>query len=185
MRTVIIGQGPNQRCWEKALAEGYRLQSLSRDPYVFAEAFCARLAITGAIGKRLAALAGCDLKRREELRFYATHERRNLNARWNGKDGKGDKFDREEGKIRAAEILAEGFDRHVLLGAAVAEAFGFRSVPFLEEKLRHNDALNKPQWFLIFPHPSGISTWWNEEFNAFRARKRLKEFLGVDQLIEE
>lgn len=189
---VFVGQGPNQTVWKDAVARGAfslnldsplpkkfqqskgRVEAIER----YASNFCSRLAITGSIGRRLAKLAGYNVKAREELRFYAKHARRNLNAKWNGKSGKGDVFDREEGGREAERILNEGFDRHVLLGREVATCFGLGAVPWLEEKLVHNDQLNKPQRFLVFPHPSGLSTWWNEPFNEFRARKRLREFLA-------
>lgn len=177
MKIVFVGQGPNQACWKRALATGMRLQSLKRDPHQFAEHACARLAITGAIGLKLAALAGYDTAQREELRFYSKHERRNLNARWNGKLGKGDVFNRAEAEVAAKKLVEDpalSDARFVLLGREVARAFGMDS----NQPLTIIEPWNTKQAFLLFPHPSGISTWWNNPDNAERARVALRSFLG-------
>lgn len=69
------------------------------------------------------------------------------------------------------------FDRIVLLGAEVAGCFGFKGEPL---ELRVDMDLRKT--YLLFPHPSGINLWWNEEFNVFRAKRRLREFLEAEKL---
>jgi hypothetical protein len=125
------------------------------------------------MGELLARLAGM-----ERLEFYAAVWRFNLNARWNGKAGKGDKFDREEGKRKAAELLAMPFPDYVLLGGEVSRAFGH---PHFEplNMIGWYDDQNRYRRILQFPHPSGINPFWNEPFNVHRAGRRLREFLGL------
>lgn len=173
-KVVFVGQGPNRTAWEHGLSFGEQIGSAC--PAAVAMSYCAKVAITGSIGKRLADLGGWKLS----LAFNG-YQRRNLNARWNGKSGKGDVFARDEGARTAAEMLArEDFTHYVLLGKEVAGCFGVRA-EFLEERKSRNDAKGFWRYFLVFPHPSGISTWWNDDFNRFRARKRLREFLNIQQ----
>lgn len=174
-KIVFVGQGPNQTAWNHGIKTARRLNPAREDAncHVWAVRYCARVAITGAIGKKIAALAGFDVANREELRFYARYARRNLNTCWYGKAGKGDYFDREEALATAKLLAADpAWTHYVLLGKEVARAFGV-SADFLE--VRFDKTVGKN--FLVFPHPSGLSTWWNDEFNAFRAKKRLRQFL--------
>lgn len=181
MNLVVVGQGPNRTAWEHGLEvgrnrallrDGERTQENEIEAELFAENYCARVAITGSVGRKLAELAGFDLRKREELRFFASVARRNLNRRFNGKNGKGDAFDRAEALESARRILLEPFHRVVLLGEEVARAFGFKFSALEIRKLP-----NDPRRFLCFPHPSGINLWWNDDFNRFRAEKRLREFV--------
>ncbi len=173
-KIVFVGQGPNRASWERAIALGRRIQSLKRTPEEFAIDHARRIALTGSVGAKLAKILGMDLPD-----FVRAYERRNLNTRFNGKNGKGDAFDRIEGKKRAEDIIGEGFDRHILLGAEVARCFGFKNalVRWCEVEVARSYPTNRPVSFLIFPHPSGVSTWWNEKFNRYRAEKALREFL--------
>lgn len=184
MKVVFVGQGPNRACWQQGLAAGARYALLKHnfaedDPRVkveaiaFAERYSARVALTGSVGKKLAALGGwkCNLT-------FGGYARRNLNARWNGKDGNGDRFERVEAEIVASRMLHDGFTHFVLLGSNVAKAFGMgRNEPLSEIK-----NLPGSQLFFLLPHPSGINQWWNDDFNRFRARKRLREFLNITNL---
>jgi hypothetical protein len=164
----VVGQGPNRIAWEHGIRAGWQIGCVDVDQAKkFSEKYCARVAITGRIGEKLAALAGA-----ERLQFYRDVARRNLNARWNGKEGKGDKFDREEAKAAVARINAEPFKFYVLLGAEVQRAFGFAGEPL---SVRFDKETEKN--YLLFPHPSGINAWWNEPFNVHRAKARLREFL--------
>jgi len=171
-KVIFVGQGPNATVWEKALGISERAGYSPPEP--FAERYCAKLAITGAIGKKLGDLGGWKLSL-----WFNGYARRNLNARFNGKSGKGDAFSREEGARNAAEMLArEEFTHYVLLWKEVAGCFGVRA-EFLEERKSRNDEKCCWRYFLVFPHPSGISTWWNDDFNRFREKKRLREFLAI------
>jgi hypothetical protein len=166
---VFVGQGPNREAWEHGLETGARLRPADRES--FAEDYCRRVAITGSVGLRLAQILDLPIER-----FRSSFARRNLNARWNGKKGKGDEFDRAEAKAAAELVDAEGFNRFVLLGEEVSRAFGFK-FSALEIRTRPHD----PRRYLCFPHPSGINQWWNDSFNRFRAAKRLREFIDPCQ----
>lgn len=191
MRIVFVGQGPNQTAWNHGATAG--LKFIAADPQTvvkypdgaarinavnrWAENYCRRVAITGAIGRKLATLAGYNVAARGDLLFYRGIDRRNLNARWNGKLGKGDVFDRAEAEVAAKKLLEDPAltdARFVLLGREVARAFGMDS----NQPLTIVEPWNTKQAFLIFPHPSGISTWWNNPDNAERARVALRSFLN-------
>lgn len=181
-KLVFVGQGPNQTAWMHGYDIGVKY--LREYPEIsgqvtpegeteicnrYAENYCRRVAITGRIGLFLANLLDVD-----RLAFFQIGHRRNLNARFNGKKGKGDVFDRAEAKAKAAAVNAEPFLWHVLLGAEVQNAFGYRGET-LEVRFDKNTGKN----YLLFPHPSGINVWWNEPFNVHRAKKRLKEFVEL------
>lgn len=185
---VFVGQGPNQTAWLHGLAAGRHLHALKHGEghgateaaaIDFAEDYCARVAVTGAVGTRLAALLGLP----DVGRFRHSFHRRNLNPRWNGKHGRGDRFDHAEGLVLAG-ILADmtEFTHFVLLGAAVAECFGFvvgaRGWPWCGVA-HHRIPQHAKKQFLIFPHPSGLNHWWNDPENQFRARKALNDFVNL------
>ena|GEM_PF-4543914 len=174
INVAVVGQGPNQTAWKHGLALGVHYRSKYPGPYTdrvdvegIAERYCARVAITGRVGETLAELAWMH-----RLEFYRSVGRFNLNARWNGKCGKADVFNREEAALKAARLVAESFTYYVLLGHEVARAFGVRG-DILETKFDPVHSKN----YLLFPHPSGINLFWNEPFNVHRAGKRLREFL--------
>jgi hypothetical protein len=163
-KVTFIGQGPNRTCWNENLKLG---GVLGVEATRYAEQRCARLACTGKLGERVAALIGCD----NLFRFH----RLNLNARWIGRNGKGDQFDFEEGAKRARDFLLRGYaGRVVLLGKSVARCFGLR-VNFLEPV----EMAGKR--FIVLPHPSGINLWWNSKTNVSRARRALRRFLDSDR----
>lgn len=189
---VFVGQGPNRTAWETGLAWGKQvaaeetapsgavdLAEFERIVLGRAERYCARLSLTGAVGQKIADLLGLQLHD-----FFVGFERRNLNLRWNGKSGKGDVFDREEARLRGLDVLKEGFDRIVCVGAEVGAAFGIGKLEPLGERGRYipveedgKPAGERYVSYFLLPHPSGIVQWWNDDFNRFRAKKRLREFL--------
>lgn len=179
---VFVGQGPNRSAWEHGLLVGRRFAALrlglpEADPKVelpalgWAESYCRRVSLTGAAGRKLAGV--CELPLGDFLAFYA---RRNLNARFNGKAGKGDAFRRDEGEAAAGALNAAGFRRFVLLGAHVARCFGFRY-----EQLRVHQLAGCPRTYLVFPHPSGVNAFWNDPQNRRSARAVLRGFLELDE----
>lgn len=194
-KIVFVGQGPNRTAWESGMEWGKRepvdhkafveLEEFERLVVGRAERYCARLALTGAVGKKISELIGLSA-----FDFMRTYDRRNLNRRWNGKSGKGDVFDKAEARLRALDVLHEGFDRIVCVGAEVAAAFreaGMGKIEALGEKGVYIPVIKdgKPAGeryvtFFLLPHPSGIVQWWNDDFNRFRAKKRLREFLQLD-----
>lgn len=106
----------------------------------------------GRSGARFAKLCGLDL-----ADFLDLFDRINLLADFPGRAGdKGDLFPMPRG-ARAAELLAGLAGRLVILvGMAVAAAFGVTPEPVL----RWRRARPLPA-FAIAPHPSGVSHWWN------------------------
>lgn len=173
----FVGQGPNRRCWERGLLFGRDYSAQTKTPTTaeaIAESYAARVAITGAVGRALAKLAGV-----EPLRFFACVRRENLNRRWNGKEGRGDVFLRDEARIRAAALLADPSIRQfVLLGDGVARAFNYRLDVRTDPDVRLDRLSGRT--FLVLPHPSGINLWWNDEFHVLRARRALRAFLNLE-----
>lgn len=167
MKVAFVGQGPNRACWEDGLRRAGRHGHFGMSAEAFAERYCARLAITGRVGRQLSLYAGMN-----PLAFYSRHHRFNLNARWSGKTGKGDVFDMEEAKATALRLLIEcPAERWVLLGHGVAWAFGIAGA-FLDQ------AESAGRRFLVFPHPSGINAWWNDGHNRWRAGLALEKFIA-------
>jgi uracil-DNA glycosylase len=128
-------------------------------------------AFTSASGARLAKLAGVGTTGADLQEHFETI---NLNSRYGGKagSGKGDKFDLAAAKQEAATImlqLAESEKSRVvlLMGRGVAKAFGADKHPYLEPWIwSHNT-------WVVFPHPSGVNRWWNEEWNVRAAQNML------------
>lgn len=97
----------------------------------------------------------------------------NLLRRWPGPQGKGSRFPVEEGR-QAAQGMLQDLERReddpthlILCGRRVAAAFGIRSA-FFEW---HFYLAERP--VVVVPHPSGVSTWYNDRGN----RKKALEFL--------
>ena len=166
---VFVGQGPNRSCWTRAIELGRRLRP--NDPESFAIEVARRLSLTGRCGRTLAGLCDVDLQE-----FRSCYARRNLNTRWNGKSGRGDRFDAAEGTIEARRVNAEGFRRFVLLGSNVSRCFGFDHEP-----MRVLAWPSFPQSYLLFPHPSGVNAFWNSAANPRAARAVLRGFLELDE----
>lgn len=80
-------------------------------------------------------------------------------------------------------MLVGGSTHFVLLGESVARCFKLKPEPLavVADYIDNPDGSgdNWRKQFFFLPHPSGINTWWNEDFNRFRARKRLREFLEL------
>lgn len=113
--------------------------------------------LSGPSGRRLAAL--CELSLDD---FLACFQRVNLMNRFPGKAGKGDAF-RIDRARRAALRLSQSFGgrKVVLLGNHVARAFEVLPIS--------PPGAFMPMWgglVTIFPHPSGISRWWNDPKNV-------------------
>src|SRR6516165_2656003 len=105
---AVVGQGPNEAGWKTALRYGRK----------YAERCCADSAVIGECAF-LAKLIDLD-----PWQLLAAIDRYNLNLRWSGKAGKGDRFDAVAGRRRAASIALMPFTHLVLLGKAVAKCFG-------------------------------------------------------------
>lgn len=138
--------------------------------------------LDGPCGRRLARLAG--LSGYDEL--TAVFAVANLLPEFPGKDGKGDRWPIVEARSRAAAMLPTllEFDRVLLLGRHVAEAFGVpaRRKDFLEWFVLDAEprAGEDVTWAAVFPHPSGVSHWWNDPGNLAAAEGFLRRL--VDEL---
>lgn len=131
----------------------------------------------GQSGARLARLAGVG-ESGDDL--PAHFDLLNLNTNYQGKTklGKGDAFDMEEAKIKAKKIkwrLENEIDEAFvfLMGRKVEKAFGWKDLNYLDTNIWLG------HYIILFPHPSGINTWWNTDENVAAARAMLRWALRV------
>lgn len=120
----------------------------------------------GRCGKFLAALAEVDSFEDVRARVWI----RNVLDEWPGKSGKGDAFPMELAARRARRMRIPVGARVLFCGRLAAKAFGFEApfltwLPFGEGRAA------------IFPHPSGINTWWNDPARRESAGRFLRKFL--------
>jgi uracil-DNA glycosylase len=100
----------------------------------------------------------------------------NLNAKYPGKNKKGDQFDKVEGVETAeklkAELLKFSPSLILLMGRKVEKCWGFK---------RPNPYLQWIEWehhrVAIFPHPSGVNMWYNDPLNRTKATLFLRRCL--------
>jgi hypothetical protein len=163
--TAIFGQGPNETGWRRWVRR-------FNGNVWRAEAEAARVAITGECGELLAGLLD-----EHPLKFYGSHYRFNLNARWNGKSYGTDAFDKIEAYWTSQRILAEHpeIERVVCLGRNVGMVMGFGARDPMLTVMFTSDS--KCRSYLLFPHPSGRNHFWNDPLNRRNAARRLKKFL--------
>lgn len=123
--------------------------------------------LSGRTGARLAGFLG--LNDPAQLRGVARLQ--NVLERFPGKAGKGDAFPSRPARSAAVAILPqlEGASV-VVLGLGVARALGLRA-RLLQSERAHGAT------FLVFPHPSGVSTWWNCPERAALAVESLRAFV--------
>lgn len=94
------------------------------------------------------------------------------------------KWSAKEASRRAGELVREGRDVYVLLGAKVARAFGATTFePFTSRtlnvwgpKAKVVDPPSSSQTVIFLPHPSGRCTLWNVAGAFDRARDLLVKF---------
>jgi len=115
--------------------------------------------------------------------YISGTERTNLFRRFPGKAGpKGDKFNARLGRRRAEKVLPRCRGRLlVLIGWGVAAAFGARKgiSPFVIYHPRGGGAApdRHPRHFVVIPHPSGVSHFYNDQKNRRRAGACLRAVL--------
>lgn len=112
----------------------------------------------------------CRVFGTDRERMNAAFRFANLLEIFPGKNGKGDFFPMEKAK-RSARLMMSRRGDLVLAGKLVAAAFG---VPISGRRYF--------EWFqisgrraVIFPHPSGINTWWNSGANRRRAKNFFRD----------
>jgi len=104
-------------------------------------------------GRRLLRLSGLQPEQ-----FKRTFEMMNLLDCWPGAAKTGDLFPMPEARLFAERMLPSLAGRRViLLGPAVAEAFRVRA-----PLLRWLPGGRLASAWAIFPHPSGVSRYWND-----------------------
>ena len=117
--------------------------------------------------RRLADLAGLS-----QAQMEAVFDRRNLLRDWPGSMGeKGDAFPIDRARA-VAETERLGWPPNaevILLGRSVARAFGLGHVGLLSSIKENAHRVT------VFPHPSGISCWWNYPGNREAARAVLRQ----------
>jgi uracil-DNA glycosylase len=133
------------------------------------------LPFAGQSGARLARLAGVGVSGDD---LPENFDLVNLLDKWPGKKGKGDDFNMEEARLKAKSIeeqlkAEEGHRFILLMGRKVERAFGWAGLNYLDANLWHTN------WVILFPHPSGVNTWWNEVQNRDDARKCLRWVLNA------
>lgn len=91
-------------------------------------------------------------------------------------DGRGDMFHVKRAEDRAKEIIQNSPSGRIIVacGRQVWAAFGCDlSIPWFGRMVRANPR-GEPVELRLFPHPSGVSHFWNEPENVQRARDALK-----------
>lgn len=95
--------------------------------------------------------------------------------------GQGDVFPYDLARARAISLAVhDRFKKIVLLGLSVARAYlgahGIKCTVELFTRVRITPTCEA----IVFPHPSGVSHFWNDPKCRARARKAWKEFDGDD-----
>lgn len=128
-------------------------------------------------GRRLAKLSG-------RRRFFDEFGFVNLIEKFPGKGDpnhpKGDRWPRAEGRESAETMKISGqLDGKivVMLGENVADAFGYGGLPWFTKVVIENEVGERARTFVVFPHPSGVSTWWNDGENVRRAKRFLRRLI--------
>lgn len=123
----------------------------------------------GSSGRRLRALAGVDNLEEHFVLWNMFEDPADTRTE------KGDGFDMTLARIIAKDMIR---DIHrinapvvLLMGRNVEQAFGFRRGEWLKAR-RWKGLL-----FIVFPHPSGINTFWNDRRNKEAAGRLLKQIV--------
>jgi len=155
VKLMLIGQGLNREA-------GKRMRELKPE---LRAGYARRISLTGAVGRRMAQLAGISF-----FSYLRHTDRRNLLDRCPGK-----RFPCAEAFRRAESMREELCGRRVIfMGRMVATAFGCAQCGLL--KWYSGPDLCLPmEAFAILPHPSGLNRWWNRGRHTSMARKFLRE----------
>lgn len=136
---------------------------------------------SGPSGKRLCQLAGVETL--DELQQHFRLDNLITEQMAKHHSGKGDIWDARVAAIRAKEILrdARPDDVLILCGKNVWKAFGgWWAAAYFNSSTFYNGA-GLPLKGYLFPHPSGVSHYWNNELNVARAGRFLKRWVTRDE----
>jgi hypothetical protein len=161
-------------------------------------------ALVGLSAARLARLAGmpeeelwkrCDRRNIFNI-FPGTKPKSQLQTKaYRLHESVGDRFDMDQARKLAAAIDITKYHLVVLLGLNVAKAFRLQNVALFKEYYI-DDALNiqsvtESKTFvsgtriLIYPHPSGVSHYWNKRSNRYKAMTELRLKMVQTGIIKE
>lgn len=130
------------------------------------------MAIMAGVG-----LSGDDL--------WPTFNLTNLMKMWPGKKSdKGDDFDMGEAR-EAVEVILMGLERRppsyvLLMGRKVQQAFRLKELKYLERYAINRFPLDRHR-VIVFPHPSGLNQWYNDQDNVKRASQILRRVVEVSE----
>lgn len=134
--------------------------------------------VGGSTGRRLAGLLEMT-----DLEFAVAFERVNVLDEFPGRSAGGDAFPPAKARRGARALMPRLKNKiAILLGRGVATAFGFGNFPFLSEihaVHRLSEDRYCPVRYVIFPHPSGRSRWWNDSERAWAAGDFLRALISV------
>ena len=144
-------------------------------------------ALNGLAERRLARLAGVSVEtlwehfdRRNLLgQFPGRKARTGVHARGNyARHGStGDCFPLEDARRAAQSFSCDEFVLIVLLGLNVARAFDFpQPALFAQRQVCVN---GRTQTWLVLPHPSGVSHFWNRPENVCVAASHMRASMGM------
>jgi uracil-DNA glycosylase len=125
-----------------------------------------RFPLVGPSGDRLSRILGRPIGEAADVA--------NLLGWWPGGEGKDDEFPLAAATVAASHLLASDLQhrRLVLLGLQVARAFGVGCLAYFE--------WHRLGWHVVaaYPHPSGVSRWWNDPSHRRAAREWLRDALS-------
>jgi uracil-DNA glycosylase len=117
-------------------------------------------ALGGRSGDKLRAILGCSV-----AEFRERFDCMNVLPYYPGKAGKGDMFPLRQAKVAAGCVVHAS--KHVVLLGLAAKAYGL-------ERAFDTRQLGPATWAVAYPHPSGVSRWWNDQANTIFATNFLR-----------
>ncbi len=148
MKPIIVGEGPSP-----SFVGHPKLRPLFGNP-------------TRVLCDAMGLEVSCTGHRADLLRYVKFGRLASLESLCKGK------WDLREAESKATVLCFGASGRtFILLGKRVARAFGFRDLPFFQQKVHWSHNL------VVLPHPSGLNRLWNDEETRRKAGDVLKKFL--------
>lgn len=162
------------RAFDDLAQKGHRVWDRDERPWLVGQAPSATgdpdKPCTGRFGRRLCSVAGGDPSERDLIQFLTAFRRVNVLYEHPGTlDGKGDAFPLDRARVAADAMARVWRDEVVVLcgKTTVARAFGCEDDYFTWHAVRGNR-------MAVFPHPSGVNRFWNDDDNRDRAGRFLR-----------